>query len=1003
MRVLASLLLLAVWLARADAAAETCRSAGSFAWSAVTQGAWSDCTPSADDLFQIRAGHAVDVTGDLRQSGPAAGVRVDAGGTLRARVADDAIVLALGGAGLTCWAGSTCELRGGYRAFGGVRPRTLPAQATASYLRVGDVIPCPGVDASGALEPDCAGALATPGDRTRVRFAYAAPPRFVVDGLARVRADDGAGAGEDVLCFFDPDPADAAAPPDAGYCYRVTGAAGGDPAWIELDVRQSGWTGRDSNFPIARRLPVQLALASGVAAGAREIAVDGSLLGAGEDGLHEGAWIHFQADAEPCGDGDTIPCRVAAHGHRILDARDGGPGAPDRLRIGDLRGVARAAAAGETAWILVGGWSTGDPISVWTPVVVRSASAAPGDAPVVVEGTAALRAVWFDDVGTVTLRGTSLAVAEARDLWLAGMSTPVATSASLVLFNTFGAHLRLDHVTITGGHRAGAGADRLHGIIHPAGFDTRLELRHVAIRHAGDDCVTSGSDDVQIDVVRLRCQHASDDAQSASALDASGAPQGVVTARDVECVRCSEPGGFAVNTVASVAMEVDGLLVWGGRTRVGGLGARLTDVVALGAEPGPTDAFVYGDVERFVLRELVLGGNAPIASEDGHVLRDGIVQDVATGGAIAFPLRGDAALENVALVDVTTTAECAGTCATLRLGAAAPLATFRRITAAWTPALALDVPNESLPDRALHSNAASHADVAVDGLLVTGLQKAGAIALSLSNEQARQTAWGGGPCFHDDALDFRAVLAPDLPPTTVRFLAPGYADLARGRVDALPGGVADAAGCGIERGVAAPGVRHRFLHAVSRLAPERMADDADFDGVPEDAYAEPCAAGAVEGCSDNCAAHANPAQADADGDGAGDACDVACANGADDDGDGFADFPFDPSCADADDASETRGDVACDDGLDGDGDGLVDVADPGCPSPTATIEDPACDDAADNDGDGFVDFDDPECTAGSPYAERRRGCGLGAEIALACAALRRARARRRPIERLPHR
>jgi hypothetical protein len=103
-------------------------------------------------------------------------------------------------------------------------------------------------------------------------------------------------------------------------------------------------------------------------------------------------------------------------------------------------------------------------------------------------------------------------------------------------------------------------------------------------------------------------------------------------------------------------------------------------------------------------------------------------------------------------------------------------------------------------------------------------------------------------------------------------------DLAAYRVDTLPGSVADNAGCGVRRGVDAPGIRrHRWMHAVSKLAPELVADDADRDGIAEDALAAPCAGGVQSGCRDNCPGRFNPDQADADADGAGDLCDAECA------------------------------------------------------------------------------------------------------------------------------
>jgi subtilisin family serine protease len=101
--------------------------------------------------------------------------------------------------------------------------------------------------------------------------------------------------------------------------------------------------------------------------------------------------------------------------------------------------------------------------------------------------------------------------------------------------------------------------------------------------------------------------------------------------------------------------------------------------------------------------------------------------------------------------------------------------------------------------------------------------------------------------------------------------------------------------------------------------------------------------------------------------------------------------------------------VACANGLDDDGDGFVDAAqDPGCAGPAADDEDPDCQDGADNDLDGSIDFDggasrnggvpiaasDPHCKQAWTSLEKYASCGLGVELVLLVAALRlRRRAR----------
>lgn len=99
----------------------------------------------------------------------------------------------------------------------------------------------------------------------------------------------------------------------------------------------------------------------------------------------------------------------------------------------------------------------------------------------------------------------------------------------------------------------------------------------------------------------------------------------------------------------------------------------------------------------------------------------------------------------------------------------------------------------------------------------------------------------------------------------------------------------------------------------------------------------------------------------------------ACTDGTDNDGDGLIDL-LDPGCTTERDGSEEDGEQAlvpapCVDGIDNDGDGFADNRDPGCLSPNTAAEGgsiytPACDDGLDNDGDGLVDFpEDPDCAS----------------------------------------
>jgi len=64
-----------------------------------------------------------------------------------------------------------------------------------------------------------------------------------------------------------------------------------------------------------------------------------------------------------------------------------------------------------------------------------------------------------------------------------------------------------------------------------------------------------------------------------------------------------------------------------------------------------------------------------------------------------------------------------------------------------------------------------------------------------------------------------------------------------------------------------------------------------------------------------------------------------CNNSADDDGDGWVDYPADPGCADANDNDETNsGSTECSDGVDNDSDSFIDGNDPNCTFPSDDSE-----------------------------------------------------------------
>jgi arylsulfatase A-like enzyme len=175
--------------------------------------------------------------------------------------------------------------------------------------------------------------------------------------------------------------------------------------------------------------------------------------------------------------------------------------------------------------------------------------------------------------------------------------------------------------------------------------------------------------------------------------------------------------------------------------------------------------------------------------------------------------------------------------------------------------------------------------------------------------------------------------------------------------------------------------------------------DLDADGVAEDGApgSSPCASGQILACDDNCPANGNPDQADADADGLGDACDLICDNGLDDDGDGYIDFDgfgasaADLACFTAAQSSEQRN---CQDGIDNDADNRKDFD--GGQSIHGACSGGVCPPGvSDVNSDGVAD-PDLHCSGAHDNSEQNH-CGFGFELALLAPLLARLQRYRRLV------
>jgi hypothetical protein len=450
-------------------------------------------------------------------------------------------------------------------------------------------------------------------------------------------------------------------------------------------------------------------------------------------------------------------------------------------------------------------------------------------------------------------------------------------------------------VVVTGGSPAGV-PDRTHGIsFQPASASVGGFVAHgLSVRHHGDDCVLV-VEELEAVVERLRCEWASAEAGSAQMLDfGPNSPTNGVDVTDALCVDCTDGAGL-IYTGTSQNVTLTGIARWGERAAfesVDDRGMVVSDLLSVGGDgrlPLHVDGFVVAladdrDAEVFNLRTLI---------DRNHVnVSNGIIRDVTRAGSRIVLVPDDASISNVAIVDVDTSDDCSGApCTILDLASQISTTSIHDVTIGFRPG--------TVTRFASGMRASNSSDLDVEGLLIAGLvqSETGGLGIEGSFQQIQQTlaASSSGPCLHEVGT---LVSEPGaLPPSAVELVGPIFVDPSATRFDAIPGGPADLAGCGVLGDDAAPGLHtFRWMHAVTRTEPEVMADSpADPDPCEPDQDGD-----LVADCDDVCPEVFDPDQDDADGDGAGDACEAACSDGLDNDGDGDIDWNGGPGGEDPD-------------------------------------------------------------------------------------------------------
>jgi hypothetical protein len=936
-----------------EASSETCVfAAGASQWGPIERiegsGVAGSCTPDASDTFRIPAGAEVSVVDEIAFD-PAvfgAGIEVLSGGSLDVSVTDAALRLAVGSDGLQCRSGSTCRFTNRYRGYGVEAGRLLESPGSRWHFRVGEVVPCDG---------DCD---ATP-ELVAIRYESEADRR----SLLAVEPGE-------VLCFFDPKESDVWVSPDSGQCYEIVGTrTDGPPYELVFDVHQG--SSDPVGWPLARRELKRTTLAVGSASGARDIALAPSNA-ISADREHVARWLRF-------GDAQTGVFEDVAY--KIQDSVDGDP---DVVRIGDLRGVRGGRAAG-TPVVIDYGWRRGDPFFVSVPVVVTSATASRLDSEFIVNGNYRARGLILDHMWGPRV-DSDAAIELHEDVWVRD-ATSSGTGVSLQLTNRGDETLHRTLITggIEGTDCAPAGSppttncDTMHGL--QVSCSTGLVIDGYSSRHLGDDNFVldgdlCGDGAAHVEGLRWHCSFMGGSGGSASFVDPAGFRLEGSSFTDLvadDCVSSNAAALSGIGRESPPPIDVANIVLWG--LRGGGGGGdflahnyRVQNLTALGIAPGsPNVALMPNHVENFVVRESRSATTLPnsVVALGTLEMRRGFVRDIELARSNFQALRAvdGSVIEDVAVLNVTTTGSCSNGCAFVAPYAVPP--SLPGTNASWTLRHAL-LGYWGIPGQA-QSGVTFPWPEPGPGTVIGALWLTG-----FGTGQAAQAAFPapasfGGPaaptfdaplCFFSNGRDVPTGFAIDGDPELIGNLDPGFSDGIGGAIE-LPS-PATGTPCGFRGAIGL--TTQNWALSKSGLLPESIGGEPRVD--------------------------------------------APCSDGIDGDGDGLTDYPDDRGCSAPDDLSE-QSLKACDNGVDDDGDGSIDyAADPGCVFPHSAIEATACQDGLDNDGEPGIDFDggasansgvaldvpDPDCGTPSrntegPLRHTGNACGLGFELVVPIALL----------------
>lgn len=811
------LLALALMLAPVVARAETCTCASGEAFSvaAVTDaGLWDGCTPSAGDQFTVQSGCAVTITGDFTQDSTAGiGITVQNGGTLDATVASTRFTITLGPNGLVCNEGSTCTLAGKYL-VPGTSPTWSSAPSTSSVLAFGDPVPCPG------------------GDCTLMRISYPSGTYNVASGTALDRGIDnavGAIAAGDILCFWNPSNVDEAATPDVNMCYPVAAAsAAGSPYTIDFTVRVNtnlSMPAKQQDIYLGAGADGQLA-AAGVK-GSRTVTVPAATIGTGEEHYFVGRWIRL----EKASGGTYEP-----FAYRILKAVDGTGANPDTLTLASLDGLRRDYASGDD-FAIDYGWRTGDPILVYRPVVLASATADAffADSPAIFSGTTNIAAAHLVSLEKFELSGAGVPATTVSDVFMQGSEWADSGAVAIRTTNTTSAITLRRVVLVTGGSGA-------HGFGQYGTAAQNTSIVDSIARYVGDDCIVPTATVAGVlTATRFRCQWHASASQSTQLYDSSSAPL-AFRGEGMECVDCAStdvgpcyeslapPKDGAASLVGTAS--IDGLLMYGVRTasqktdwRDGAVTLRNVQIVG-GGSTGCTNAnYMFPVADRFVLREVAGGASSSYLQNQSIQTTkldwaNGLVVDfaqtstpgyaIATSTTAATPDR----IENVAFVDLLN-ATASSSVFNLP-SSVVDGGKFSRITIAYRPGFT--AANGVV--RGFHLQDTSPA-YTLNKSLFYGLLRTSAYGINVGSSAAYAAPLvRDHNCFFANTNDVAAGVVANLTSDSVRDRPPQFVSQSREWFGGPRGAWNRTEECGAtpDAGI----TRYQWIHAISDLEPESL-------------------------------------------------------------------------------------------------------------------------------------------------------------------------------------